>query len=552
MPAMVFNGMVIFSQRLAGAGNHGLHTHPKILRFLLPPLPSFFLILAAAALFMGGFTACAPLENSQDAMHAPEPIPMAEEQQDPPRQEARPFLEEPALQALDLTVSPEITTSPEISELTQLDVWETLPLLSLEEEEEPYDFPITMNEQVEYYLDFFQNRHRKTFARWLARSSRYLPMIKEEFARAGLPLDLAYLPMIESGFNTTALSSASAVGTWQFMRATGISYGLTVNKYVDERRDPVKSTKAAAAYLSKLYKDFDSWHLAVAAYNAGEGRIKRAMKQSETDDFWEIAQSQYIHSETKLYVPQLIAAIMIAKDPEKYGFDNIEYEAPLDFETVHVPCGTPLKAVAVACDLPEEEILRLNRQLSKAITPPSAGDYPLRVPTGKKDLVTQNLPKVKKITVTEFKDYRVKRGETLTTISRKHKLSKTTLLKANPLEQERLSLGQHLRIPYQTVAYRLTDEPVHFARAEAVAFGEAMADAKADADDPVPSLRPDPFASKKMKSGTLKKKKSSRTSPKKASASPAKKKKLAASDDKEKTIKTLQPSSKKSFSDKKI
>ena len=268
-------------------------------------------------------------------------------------------------------------------------------MLSTGEEVESYDFPLTMNDQVEYYLDFFTNRHRKTFARWLARSSRYLPMIKEEFAKAGLPLDLAYLPMIESGFNTTVSSRASAVGTWQFMRATGQNYGLTVNNYVDERRDPVKSTKAAAAYLSKLYKDFDSWHLAVAAYNAGEGKIKKAMKQSDTDDFWEIAQSQYIHSETKLYVPQLIAAIMIAKDPEKYGFDNIDYDEPLEYETVHVPRGTPIKAVALACNLPDEEILVLNRHLSKAITPPSEADYPLRVPPGKKDLVDKNLPRVR-------------------------------------------------------------------------------------------------------------------------------------------------------------
>jgi membrane-bound lytic murein transglycosylase D len=390
-----------------------------------------------------------------------------------------------------------------------------------------------MNDQVEYYLDFFTNRNRKTFSAWLARSSRYLPMIKKELALAGLPLDLAYLPMIESGFSTTASSPASAVGAWQFMRATGRSYGLKVNKYVDERRDPVKSTKAAVAYLSNLYKQFDSWHLAVAAYNAGEGKIKRAMKQSETDDFWEIAKSQYIYSETKLYVPQLIAAIMIAKDPEKYGFDDIDYDEPLDYETVRVPRGTPIKAVAVACNLADEEILALNRHLSKAITPPSEANYPLRVPPGKKDLVVENLPKVRQVTVTKFNTHVVKRGETLTTIRRKYKLSKTTLLKANNLEQERLSLGQHLRIPCQTTAYKLGDEPLHLDRA--------------GAGTPLFSIRTEPAETrtgKKNKARGLKKKKTTKIARKSLRSPTPKKKTFTPSAKKKKAKKSPEPSPK--------
>jgi membrane-bound lytic murein transglycosylase D len=347
--------------------------------------------------------------------------------------------------------------------------------------------------------------------------------------------------MIESGFNTTVSSRASAVGTWQFMRATGQNYGLTVNNYVDERRDPVKSTKAAAAYLSKLYKQFDSWHLAVAAYNAGEGRISRAMKQSDSDDFWEIAQSQYIHPETKLYVPQLIAAIMIAKDPEKYGFDNIDYDDPLCYETVEVPRGTSIKAVALACNLPDEEILALNRHLSKAITPPSEADYPLRVPPGKKELVIKNLPKVRPVTTIEFNDHEVKRGETLTTISKKYKLSKTTLLKANNLERERLSLGQRLRIPYQTTTYKLSDEPLHFDRAGASSI-------------PLLSfyMEPsEPKAGKKKKSRRSKKEKSAEPPEKQTLSSPTKGKKAVAPVAKEKTQKSPEPSPKKSGSGKK-
>ena len=270
------------------------------------------------------------------------------------------------------------------------------------------------------------------------------------------------------------------------------------------------------------------------------------MKQSEKDDFWEIAKSQYIHSETKLYVPQLIAAIMIAKDPGKYGFYDIEYENPLEYETVHVPRGTPLKAVAVACNLPDEKIIALNRHLSKAVTPPSEADYPLRVPPGSKDLVINNLPRVRQVTVTEFNIHEVGRGETLTTIRKKYNLSKTTLLKANNLEYERLSLGQRLRIPCQTTAYKLTDAPLQLERASAsIALF---------------SLRPeliDTPTDKKKKAGSLKKKKTKKTGKKSVLSSPAKGKKPAAKAKstspakKKKTKKSPEPSPKKSGSGKK-
>lgn len=446
--------------------------------YLLPARLALTLILALLVT-VSGLAACAPL--SELSRPASEDSPLPSEPAAIPHIFRKPLSIRPSEspQKIENTDEPSadvsrqtpehgalsLPISPEISELAQINPWEVLPLLSTGEETETYDFPVTINEQVEYYIDFFTNRHRKTFARWLARSARYLPMIKEEFAKAGLPLDLAYLPMIESGFNTTATSRASAVGTWQFMRATGRDYGLTVNNYVDERRDPIKSTKAAAAYLAKLYRDFDSWHLAVAAYNAGEGRIKKAMKQSDKDDFWDIAKSQYIHPETKLYVPQLIAAIMIAKDPGKYGFTDIEYENPLEYDIVHVPGGMPIKAVAVACDLPEEKILALNRHLSKAVTPPSETEYPLRVPPGTRELVAKNLPRVRRVTVTEINIHEVGKGETLTTISKKYRLSKTALLKANNLEQERLSLGQHIRIPVQSSGYRISDEPVNLEKA---------------------------------------------------------------------------------------
>ncbi|MCK5195625.1 MAG: LysM peptidoglycan-binding domain-containing protein, partial [Desulfobulbaceae bacterium] len=273
-----------------------------------------------------------------------------------------------------------------------------------------------------------------------------------------LPLDLVYLPMIESGYSLTAYSRAHAAGPWQFIRSTGRMYGLEINSYMDERRNPVKSTQAAIAFLSDLYDKFGDWHLAVAAYNAGGGKINKGLKRYKTDNFWDLAQKRYLQLETKRYVPKLIAAILISKDPEKYGFTNINYEPPLAYETVEVPRWTSLRAVAVACDTDFEEIQNLNRELRKLITPPDNASYPLKVPAGRKNLVASNLAKVHTSITTSYKTHIVRKNETLTRICRKYNLNKTTLLKANNLRKSKLKKGQRLRIPYQTTTYTLWDK----------------------------------------------------------------------------------------------
>jgi membrane-bound lytic murein transglycosylase D len=312
--------------------------------------------------------------------------------------------------------------------------------------------------QVQYYLDFFSGKHRDHFARWLSRSGRYLPMIHGQLRAAGLPEDLAYLAMIESGYNERAYSRARAVGVWQFIKATGRNYGLKINTYVDERRDPIKSTQAAVSYLGDLYSEFGSWYLAVAAYNAGEGKIRRAIKKYNTTDFWEIAQGKYLRLETKRYVPKLIAAIIIAKEPEKYGFDYIEYAPPLAFETVEVPRWTALKAVALACDMEPADLKKYNNELRKEFTPPDNASYPLRVPVGKKETVDKNLPRVQAVVSTGFKSHTVKAGETLDGVCRKYGLTKTVVLKSNNLRSSGLKAGQRLRIPYQTTSYEMLPE----------------------------------------------------------------------------------------------
>ncbi|MDH3360339.1 MAG: LysM peptidoglycan-binding domain-containing protein [Desulfobulbaceae bacterium] len=354
-------------------------------------------------------------------------------------------------------VEPEQTVSEEVKELASLDNWEEGA--AAEEKEVTYDFPVTINRQVEFYLNFFQTKQRTTFSRWLARSGRYLPLFQQKLKEAGLPQDLAYLAMIESGFNLTAYSSAGAAGPWQFMRSTGSHYGLKINRYTDERRDPIKSTDAAIKYLSKLYNDFGSWQLAVAAYNAGEGRVRRAIRHKKgTNDFWKLAQGRTLSIETKRYVPKLIAAIMIAKNPSAYGFTDITLEPALAYEEVTTPPWTSLAAVAVAGNIDSEELHNLNRQLRRAITPPGPNKYTLKVPLGKGDIVTNNLSRVHASITTKFRTHIVKRTDSLSKIGHIYNLNKTTLLKANNLRGPSLKVGQRLQIPFQTTQYTLLSE----------------------------------------------------------------------------------------------
>lgn len=359
----------------------------------------------------------------------------------------------------DVEPEPEQTKEQELADLQRLGPWEEgEPAEESVIDEVQFDFPVTINKQVEYYIDFFTGKHRKTFELWMSRSTRYLPMIQEHLREAGLPEDLAYLAMIESGYNERAYSRARAVGIWQFIRSTGRSYGLVINGYIDERRDPIKSTRAAVAYLSALYDEFDSWYLAVAGYNAGEGKIRKAIKRYKTTDFWEIAQKRYLKLETKRYVPKLIAAILISKEPEKYGFTNIQYQPSLAYETVEVPRWTSLKAVALACSLEPKELRSYNNELRKEFTPPDKASYAIKVPVGKKDLVEKNLPRVQAVVTTDYKTHNVKKGETLNSICKKYGLSKTLILKSNNLRTAGLKTGQRLRIPYQTTSYEMLPE----------------------------------------------------------------------------------------------
>jgi peptidoglycan lytic transglycosylase D len=327
-----------------------------------------------------------------------------------------------------------------------------------------YDFPVTMNKQVEMYIKFFQNEERGAFSNWLTRSKRYLPMIQKDLKSAGLPLDLAYLAMIESGFNQKAFSSSQASGLWQFMSTTARDYNLRIDKYIDERRNAEKSTKAAVAMLSDLYRQFGDWNLSVAAYNAGAGKIRSGLKKYNVSTFWDLARKHYLSLETNRYVPKLMAAIIVAKDPEKYGFTNIKYLPPLQYDTLEVGPGMGLDAIALITHSSKERIQLLNQELIAGKTPWTNRKYEIKIPAGTQEIAQNNLPRLRSVVNTEYRTHILGHHESLASVCKKFDLSKTALLKANTLRHGRLIAGQRLRIPINTVHYILLS-----AKSEAIA-----------------------------------------------------------------------------------
>ncbi len=310
------------------------------------------------------------------------------------------------------------------------------------------DVPIVLNRQVEKWLNYFQGRGRKFFARWLARSGRYIPMMQRILQENGLPDDLVYLAMIESGFKPYAYSRARASGPWQFIRRTGSRYGLRVNWWIDERRDPEKSTIAAAQHLKDLHDQFDHWYLAAAGYNAGAGKISRAIKRYSTEDFWEISKFRYLRSETKNYVPKLIAASLIAKNPRRHGFENIRYQTPLEYDKVPAPKPVQLAAVARAMKISRKKLVELNPELRRGMTPPRYPSYELKIPRGYSEKFAEIYPKLKKEALSDVVRHRVRRGQTLSGIANRYGVHINKILAFNQLRsRHKLRAGQTLVIP---------------------------------------------------------------------------------------------------------
>lgn len=360
----------------------------------------------------------------------------------------------PPAELLPLPVEDEKSITQELNALEQTGSWAEKEIPAAADVKD-YDFPIVINKQVEMYIDLFQNKQKKHFKRWLARSTKYMPLIHAELEKAGLPKDLIYLAMIESGFNQRAYSRARAVGMWQFMSGTGKDYNLRIDQYVDERRNAKKATKAAVAFLGDLYAQFNDWHLAVAAYNAGAGKIGYGLKRYKTKDFWELAEKKYLSLETKRYVPKLIAAMIIAKNPEKFGFNNISYEAPFQHDSIEVGPGLSINALALVSGGSEKELGLLNQELKTGRTPLNQSKYLANVPKGTSSLAAANLSRLHSVVKTGYKTHIIAKNETLTAICNKYNVNKTTILKVNNLRSGTLQSGQRLRIPYSVVDYQL-------------------------------------------------------------------------------------------------
>jgi membrane-bound lytic murein transglycosylase D len=314
-----------------------------------------------------------------------------------------------------------------------------------------FDLPIVFNDAVKYYVVYFTTEKRKVFANWLKRSRRYVPMIKVILKEHGLPEDLVYLAMIESGFNPKAYSPAKACGPWQFIYETGGRYGLKVNFWIDERRDPEKSTVAAAKYLTDLFNQFGHWYLAAAGYNAGERRVERAIEKHNTNDFWELSKYNALPRETREYIPRLIAASIIAKDPERFGFGSITYEEAQRFVEVRVPGATLLPAIARANQMDVGTLRSLNPEILRGITPPYTEEYRIKLPLTTN--VSQFQERLAELSGGErkIKDvvvYKVKKKDTTAKILKKHGIRMEDLYLVNDCDDQlKIKPGMVLNIP---------------------------------------------------------------------------------------------------------
>jgi len=319
-----------------------------------------------------------------------------------------------------------------------------------------YNIPIVLDSSVQSHIRYFNTSIRSRFEQWLLRLSRYRPLVDNIFAEFHLPSDLVYLSLVESGFNPYAYSRAKATGPWQFMKGTAKVYGLRIDSYVDERRDPIKSTVAAARYLRDLYDMFGTWPLAMAAYNAGEGKVMRALLKAQAESFSDISKTRLIRRETKEYVPRFMAATIIAKNPDRYGFSR-EPGEPHQFEKVIVDRPLHFRAIANITGISYEGLRLLNPELRRDATPPGE-QYHLKVPVGLKSKVENALDRIPSYKFPSLpakpqfasagssRWYKVRVGDTLEKVSKRFRIPLKTLKTKNSLTSPVIRPGDFLVI----------------------------------------------------------------------------------------------------------
>ncbi len=326
----------------------------------------------------------------------------------------------------------------------------TLEAIQLDVASTDFDIDVPLTPQVLSFVQMYTGnpRMRGFLEDGLSRGARYLPMVQEIFRAEGLPLDLAYVPLVESAFKTSALSRANARGIWQFMLGTGLEQGLRRDWYVDERADPEKATRAAARFLQQLYEQFGNWHLALASYNGGPGRVQGAMRRSGKRDYWEIREStRFLPRETRDYVPLVLAAVIVARNPARYGLTVTPAEPP-EVETVTIESPVDIRLVALWTGRLLEEIRELNPELRRWTTPLRASTYELRVPAGMGDVVRARMAETPADALVPLDRHTVRKGETLRTLARTLKVTQADLAEANYLStRAKLETGQQLIVP---------------------------------------------------------------------------------------------------------
>ena len=312
-----------------------------------------------------------------------------------------------------------------------------------------FDIPVVYNQSTRKWVNYFLGKGKDWFILYCERAGRYAPLMGKILEDHGLPRDLIFLSMAESGFANKAKSRARAVGPWQFMPSTGVKYGLSQNFYVDERRDPIKATIAASKYLKKLYEEFGSWELAKAGYNAGEGKVNRAIRKSRTENFWDIQKGRYLKSETKNYVPKIFALAIIGKNLETYGMGDIEFYDPWDFDEVSVPANTDLIALSEQIGVPFEELQELNPELLRWQTPPGGTPYNLRIPLGAGEKY-DDCCKDKEFPATKFASHTVAKKTTLQSLAKQFRVPTVVLADLNQRsQQESFGKGDVVLLPFR-------------------------------------------------------------------------------------------------------
>jgi LysM repeat protein len=334
-------------------------------------------------------------------------------------------------------------------DLLDLDLEKALEL-PVERRRLEFSKAVTEHHRVRYFIGYFSKTQKEHFTTALIRSGRYFPMIAKLLQEAGLPEELGYLVLIESSFLPLAVSPSGAAGLWQFVPQTARKYGLRINSWVDERRDPEKSTRAAAAYLKELHEHFGRWYLATAAYNAGQGAIRKAMSHSGAKDFWSLSAKAKLKDETRDFVPKFVAAALIATDPEKYGFGLIHYDPPLDYEDVEVGGNRQLASLTEITGIEAQTIKELNPELLQSYTPPGESRFRVKLPVGNGAIAELLRPEEKQperqIQRAAVVVHEVRRGETLLSIARRYRQEVRMLMELNGLQNSTLRIGQKLKV----------------------------------------------------------------------------------------------------------